>query len=177
MLSSIGVFLKKNNKKSSKTEFSSMDYHFSSFSLKKQRLCRTTNPLQQFLVMSVVFKKPLGLLMEIIVTELLFRKNLMSRRKTCYVLFSVASSLLPWLVSFAVFPSLTCPKLFCWLLSLVSCSYAHLRAAFKRPLRSPISSSLTLLFLHTVLLQVPLISSWNCSLEIIGLRNATWNTL
>lgn len=83
MLSSIGVFLKKNNKKSSKTEFSSMDYHFSSFSLKKQRLCRTTNPLQQFLVMSVVFKKPLGLLMEIIVTELLFRKNLMSRRKTC----------------------------------------------------------------------------------------------
>lgn len=66
----------------------------------------------------------------------------MSRKKTCHVSFSVASSLPLWLVPFFVFPCLTWRKLFCWLLSWCPAP----RASFKHPLRPLISLPLTMLF-------------------------------
>lgn len=117
MLSNICVFLKKNNRKAAKPKFPSWTITFpdkvhhwkSRDSAEPQTLCN--NPQ-----LWILCSKPSGLLLEIIVTELLFRQNLISMRQKCYVLFSIASSLLPWLVSSFEFPSLTRPKLFCCLL-------------------------------------------------------------
>lgn len=59
-------------------------------------------------------------------------------------LFSGFSSLLPWLVSFSVFPTLTWSKLFCWLLPW-----------HQHHLKPLISLAVAMLLLHAVLSQVP----------------------
>lgn len=116
MLSSSCVFLKKKNRKAAKLKFPCWTITFpnqvphwkSIDSAEPQTLCKGSQ-------LWVLCSEPLGLLMDITVTELLFRQNLMSRRRTCQVLFSVLSSLPPWLVSFFAFPSLIWSRLFCCL--------------------------------------------------------------
>lgn len=116
MLSSISVFLKKNIRKAAKPVFFP-DYHFShlSSSLKKQRLCRTPNTLQQCLVKSVVFKTSRPVDGDYCYWTFMQAKPDFNETEMLYI-FSVPSSLPLWLVSFFVLPSLTWPKLFCWLL-------------------------------------------------------------
>lgn len=91
--------------------------------------------------------------------------------------FSTSSSLLSWLVSFSVFPSLTWSKLFCWW--LLWCPAPML--TLEHPLSITwnhwfpypwLCYSSTLLFPRFLL-----ISPWPCSLEAIVLRTPDWYAL
>lgn len=176
MLSSISVFLKKNIRKAAKPVFFP-DYHFShlSSSLKKQRLCRTPNTLQQCLVKSVVFKTSRPVDGDYCYWTFIQAKPDFNETEMLYII--LRSFFSSTLACFLCTSLSHLDKAILLTASLVSCSYAYPRTSFKRSLRPLVSSPLTMLFLHTVLSQIPLTSPWNCSPETTGLRNPAQNTL
>lgn len=135
--------------------------------------CRTTNTLEQLLVMSVVFKtfRPV----DGDYGYWTFVQAKPDVKVLCIILCCFVSSTLACLFFDISLSHLA--KAILLTVSLASCSYTYPRTFFKHPLRPLISSPLTMIFLHTVLSQVPLISPWNCSLETTGLKNPTLNSL
>lgn len=115
-----------------------MDHHFSSFSLKKQRFCRTTNPLHQLSVMNVGFKTFRPFDGDYCYWTFIQAKlDVKEEDVLCIILCCFFSSTLACLFCCISLSHLA--KAILLTASLVSCSWAYLRAAFKPPLRSPIS--------------------------------------
>lgn len=145
MLRSICVFLKKNNRKAAKLKFPCWTITFPDQippwkirdSAEPQTLCNSSQ-------LWVLCSKPLGLLMEIIVTELLFKEkpDVKEKDMLCVILCCFFSSTLACL--FCCISLFQLVKAVLLTASLVSCSYAYLKTAFKHPLTPPNSLPLTM---------------------------------